>query len=37
MPQTNITLDAEQEVFDKEVAEIKAWWDSSAKQRLLKR
>lgn len=37
MPQIKTTLDAEQEAFDKEVAEIKAWWDSSGKQRQLKR
>jgi hypothetical protein len=37
MPQIKTTLDAEQEAFDKEVAEIKAWWDSSDKQRQLKR
>jgi hypothetical protein len=37
MPQIKTTLDAEQEAFDKGVAEIKAWWDSSDKQRQLKR
>lgn len=37
MPQIKTTLDAEQEAFDKEVAEIKTWWESSDKQRQLKR
>ncbi|GAM37819.1 isocitrate lyase [Talaromyces pinophilus] len=37
MPQIKTTLDAEQEAFEKEVVEIKAWWDSSDKQRQLKR
>jgi len=37
MPQSKLSLDAEQAAFDKEVAEIKAWWESSPKQRQLKR
>ncbi|KAJ5118908.1 isocitrate lyase [Penicillium atrosanguineum] len=37
MPQSNLSLDAEQAIFDKDVADIKAWWDSSVKQRQLKR
>ncbi|KAI1613446.1 isocitrate lyase [Exophiala viscosa] len=37
MPKTNMSLDAEQAAFDQEVADIKAWWQSSAKQRQLKR
>ncbi|EXJ77601.1 isocitrate lyase [Capronia epimyces CBS 606.96] len=37
MPKTNLTLDAEQAAFDQEVADIKAWWESTPKQRQLKR
>ena len=37
MPKTNMSLDAEQAAFDQEVADIKGWWQSSAKQRQLKR
>lgn len=37
MPKINTTLDAEQAAFDAEVNEIKQWWQSSAKQRQLKR
>lgn len=37
MPKLNISLDAEQAAFDAEVNEIKRWWESSAKQRQLKR
>ncbi|KAL4941386.1 isocitrate lyase [Aspergillus oleicola] len=37
MPEIQRSLDAEQAAFDKEVGEIEAWWDSSAKQRQLKR
>ncbi|EED17105.1 hypothetical protein TSTA_021620 [Talaromyces stipitatus ATCC 10500] len=29
MPQVKTTLDAEREAFDKEVAEIEAWWEST--------
>lgn len=37
MPSNALTLDEEQAIFDREVAEIKAWWASSDKQRQLKR
>lgn len=37
MPKSKLSLDAEQAAFDEEVAEIKAWWESSPKQRQLKR
>ena len=37
MPSHRWTLDEEQAMFDKEVSEIKAWWESSDKQRQLKR
>ncbi|ETN45989.1 isocitrate lyase [Cyphellophora europaea CBS 101466] len=37
MPSHRWTLDEEQAAFDKEVSEIKAWWESSDKQRQLKR
>ncbi|KAK6385481.1 hypothetical protein LTS17_001049 [Exophiala oligosperma] len=37
MPKINTNLDAEQAAFDAEVNEIKQWWQSSAKQRQLKR
>jgi isocitrate lyase len=37
MPKTMVSLDAEQAAFDKEVADIQAWWQSSPKQRQLKR
>lgn len=37
MPEVQKSLDAEQAAFDQEVAEIEAWWNSSAKQKQLKR
>ncbi len=37
MPQTKLSLDAEQAAFDEDVAAIKAWWTSSSKQRQMKR